>query len=336
MLEVQVLPVSTGALERLWAIEGFPLHLSRELVETWLEPAGPFLCRGVAAVILVGDRAGWLVSHDPGVQDAPFVAFSSLRVAIGCESDERGAILTRLMDATRSWALERGVKRVLGPLFLNTWLPYRVMDQDWGPVDFPFPGETVEPRERQQDYLAMGLVITDRFVSRYLEKRNPPWWWMDLVERWLRRGSTVTIRALEASELPPLLPTIYRMVLETFSRNAHFSPIGPAEFAALLASAASGSPIHLGAFEPDGTLVGFCTGYLHDRVGVLKTVGVIPAHRGTRLGMGLTFQFHRELLKRGLGQAIHALMKDDNASNRMSGRVARSMRTYVLYGCTFD
>jgi hypothetical protein len=334
--ETLVLPVSPGSLARLEAIGPWPAHLPSELVSTWLAPEGPFLSRGAAAIVLVGDRAGWLLSHDPAVQDEPFVAFSGLRVARGCEGDERAAILAALVAASRSWALERGVKRLLGPIFLNTWLPYRVLERDWGPVAFPFPGETVEPPHRQEDYRLMGLEVTDRFVSRYLEKRNPPWWWMDLVEKWLRRGARVTIRTLESGELPPLLPAVYRLVLETFSRNAHFSPIAPTEFASLLAGGPTTGAIHLGAFDPEGALVGFCTGHVHEGVGILKTVGVGPSHRNTRLGMGLTFQFHRELLKRGLGQAVHALMKDDNASNRMSGRVARTMRTYVLHGCTLD
>ena len=330
------MPLSRTAIEQLWAIEGPPAHIPEIWRDRWLHEQSPFLNRGQAMVLVVGDRAGWLVSHDPGVTDEPFVAFSCLRIAPDCQGEERVQVLGSLLDATRGWARGRGVARLLGPIMLTTWLPYRVLDRDRGPLPFPFPGETVEPRERQIDYQAMGFKVTDRFVSRYLHKRNPPWWLMDLLEKWLRRGMRVSIRVFGSEELPARMGEVYRMVAATFARNAHFAPIDPAEFAMLMAATGPLEAIHLGAFDPSGQLVGFCTGYIHGEVGILKTVGVVPEHRGTRLGMGLTYQFHRELLARGLGQAVHALMKDDNASNKMSARVAKSMREYVLYGCSVD
>ncbi len=333
---ISVLPLTRANAARLWAIDCAPTHIPAALLDLYVSGESPFLAHGATAIILAGERAGWIVARDRRASQPLEATFACLTVAPDCSGPERAVALRALLEATRSWARTQGATRLLGPIFFATWWPYRVLACDHGPVPWPFPGEHIEGQHRMADYRSMGLEVTDRFVSRHLDRRWPPWWALDYLERWLRRNSRVTIRRLDAAECQAQSSNLFAMVSDIFSQNAHYTPLDETTFTRVYLAGLPERGIVLGAFEPGGALVGFCSGSIEGRVGILKTVGVVAHHRGTRLGMGLTYQFHRELMRDGCTQAVHALMKDDNASNRLSGRVARVMREYVLLGCSVD
>ncbi len=333
---VSILPLAHANAARLWAIASAPTHIPKALLDRYLSEQSLFLTYGEAAIILVGRRAGWIVACDrrPGLPRE--AVFACLTVAPDCLASDRALALATLFEATRIWAQARDATRLVGPIFFSTWWPYRVLACDHGPVPWPFSGECTEGAHRLADYQMMGLAVTDRFVSRHLDRRWPPWWALDLLERWLRRNSPITIRRIDATECLAQAHSIFAMISDVFAHNAHYTPLDEDTFKSVYLAGLPEQGIVLGAFEPNGELVGFCSGSVAGPVGILKTVGVVARHRGTRLGMGLTYQFHRELMRHSCTQAVHAMMKDDNASNRLSGRVARVMREYVLLGCSLD
>jgi hypothetical protein len=326
---------SDEAVERLLAIDGVPPHVSDAYLRRWLGTASPFLAYGRAALLFAEERGAIAVTFNPRVTGTPFAGFSFLRLAPGLSATERQTVAQSLLQEAKQWAQAQGAKHLRGPLPFSTWHPYRVVDTDTGARPFRFPGESVEDRAIQELYRSAGLEITDRYETRMLVDGQPPWDPLLKMESLMRRRSRYQIRPLAPAEVGARMARIFEMVSATFSNNAYYSPIDPAEFAELMGGGAA-KGYSLGAFSPEDEFIGFCVGYAHDGVGILKTLGVAPEYRGSYVAMGLTFEFHRQLKQDGLRTALHAMMKDDNASQSMSAKYAQPLRSYVLYGCAVD
>lgn len=322
---IERLPLSNEAAARYLAIAP---SADDAYFRRWLSSESPFLAYGEAELLFEGHTGALLVSRNPLVTGETFAAFAGLRLAD--PSAEQTAV--RLLAEARRWAQERDLAFLRGPLAFSTWHPYRVLDEDHGQVDFPFPGETVEPASFGRYYQAAGLSVTDRYLSRVVYDGAPPWHLLPT-----DRKARTELRELSRSEFASELPAIHRMVSDTFAQNAFYAPIGLAEFAELLGATTPGTePLMLGAFH-DGVLVGFCVGSGYKDaegrpVAILKTLGVIPELRGSRVARSLVFGYHRALHERGYRLCVHAMMKDDNNSQSMSAKYATPVRYYALYG----
>jgi L-amino acid N-acyltransferase YncA len=64
---------------------------------------------------------------------------------------------------------------------------------------------------------------------------------------------------------------------------------------------------------------------------ILKTIAVHPSVAGIGLGGVLMDLVQRSALQLGFRRAIHALMHETNASRKISGRYARTIRRYALF-----
>ncbi|MFN3430285.1 MAG: GNAT family N-acetyltransferase [Candidatus Sericytochromatia bacterium] len=331
-------PLSDAGAARLWAMDVGPMHVSEAYVRRWLGTASPFAAYGHAALLFAGDDAGMLVSVNPRVAGEPFVAFALLRIRPDLPETDRAAATAALFEEARRFGREHGAVAIRGPIAFSTWHPYRVLAEDLAPSAPAFPGEGVEAPAHHRYYRAAGLAVTDRYMTTAVPD-DAEFWARHLAAESVvaarrRDGGGAAIRPLGAAEGRAHLGDFHAMIGETFSRNAHFAPIDAPEFAELLLGEAPPGivPLHLGAFAPDGRLVGVCAGFVWGDRGVLKTLAVRPEVQGGRTAMALTFAFHRHLHAQGVNTALHALMKSDNRSASMSAKYAQPVRHYVLYG----
>jgi hypothetical protein len=331
-------PLSDAGAARLLGLDAPPLHVGEAYVRRWLGSGSPFSAYGHAALLFVGDAAGMLVSVNPRVVGEPYVAFAFLRVRHDLPDAAASAATAALFDEARRFGREHGATALRGPIAFSTWHPYRVLADDAPQAIAAFPGEGVEAPTHHRHYRAAGLAVTDRYMTTAVPDDAAFWARHLAAEAAIaaKRRGAAAIRPLSAAEGRAHLGDFHAMIGETFSRNAHYAAIDAPEFAELLLGEAPPgiTPLHLGAFGPDGRLVGVCAGFVVGECGVLKTLAVHPTAQGGRTAMALTFAFHRHLHARGVKTALHALMKSDNRSASMSAKYAQPVRHYVLYGAS--
>jgi len=245
------------------------------------------------------------------------------------------------LRAVKMHCRERGIVSLVGPMQFSTWHPYRFIS-DMGEAEF-FPGEQRLPQAYHADFIAAGFSDLAVFQSSWVADLNAS----------LKAGDAMGIpgklaglevKTLAGRELPALLPEIHRLSTEIFRDNFAYTPIGLPDFLALAAGAdenAKESESVLIAVSIGGKTAGFAYGYSiggyavaagapKRKTVVLKTLGVLPEHRGLGLGYGLTYLFHRHWQDQGYESVIHAYMKSDNRSREMSAQISRPFRTYAL------
>jgi GNAT superfamily N-acetyltransferase len=102
-----------------------------------------------------------------------------------------------------------------------------------------------------------------------------------------------------------------------------FHPITFDEFKLVLGDAATAltSELIRIAFNESGQAVAFIYATQEGTdTAVIKTLAVVPGHRGTGVGSALVAQIHQIAKKRGLTKMIHALMRDGGPSTRISAK----------------
>jgi hypothetical protein len=163
---------------------------------------------------------------------------------------------------------------------------------------------------------------------------------------------------VDLRDLEGVLRKMYQLSLEIFAHNAFYSDITWDEFAALY----EGSERLLDGrlvswlYAPSGDIVGFAFGIpdyadavraMRGETGVLaklrfatakkptrtlvKTVGILPAHRGKHLLSTLYYSQAQAALAGGYRTGVVTLMAADNLSHLGTKHLQTVMREYALY-----
>lgn len=239
--------------------------------------------------------------------------------------------------ALDEWLGARGITSLQGPIEFSTWNPYRFVCQrgssPW------FPGEQPMPDYHFTDFTRAGFSESARFVSSLIEDLQAS------IEMGLAMGVDQKLGALDidticGSDLFEIMPTLYELSSIIFKDNYAYSPITYDEFQALYADTAAYDAAVIVAKHdqiPLGLTFSYSIGPYAAVPGeaakmtsVLKTIGVVPQARKLRIGYGVSYLTHKLWLERGCEQIIHACMKSDNASLKMSSQFGRRIREYAL------
>jgi GNAT superfamily N-acetyltransferase len=289
-----------------------------------MDPARLPLYRSLAPLeILRADGAEILAAAHPGLAPA------------GTLSQPWGdpAGFAAVIEAGERWLRNRGLTRVLAPMEVCTWFPYRVR---LGPELFPgFPLEVQaypEPWQRP-GYRAVAhynsiLVPHDGLLERFggtqarleaagfrFRDLDPERFEEDLALGWeLSRAAFA--EAYAYVDLPwPAFLALYR------GYRAYLQPA-----------------LSCLAFEPGGAPVGFYFNFPGppfegQPTVVYKTVAVHPRARGQRVAAALMERAHRRARALGMsGGMVHALMWQQAGSQRLGASGERLVREYALYG----
>ena len=258
-----------------------------------------------------------------------------------------------MLEQAIEWLRGSGVEVVIGPLNVNTWNRYRFVIESSGRI--PFFMEPYNPEYYNDIFLKADFTIRRNYFSAIfplndslaaLEKGKD-----DLPKNY-------SVRSFAKTHFKEEIKIIYKLSVEIFADNPEYTSIDWEEFWNLYNDAESVIEENLIKFVLDnkGNEVAFAFGipdYFHamrsmgSRKGwmrkllflanrrkaggiILKSMGVLPAHRSLRLGSFLTRVIHREAMNSGYQYVIHALMEEDNYSRRLLGG-GEMLRRYALY-----
>ncbi len=262
----------------------------------------------------------------------------------------------QLLTAAEDWLRSHGVRRVLGPMDGDTWHRYRFavgslreapfLKEPWNPVYYPELWE------------ACGYRVIDRYFSaRIPDPEKAVANLMPYLRRIRRQG--YTFRPIDKRRLTEEVGLMHRLSLQIFSGNRHYTAIGLESFLRLYEGIQSILVPGLCQFccAPDGAEVGFVFGYpdyadavramrgrhswsaklkfLWNRRGVdrvcFKSLGCLPAYRGTSVGPALMATALEQVVAGGYKEVLMCLMHEHNDSRRLDAGTSVPFREYVLY-----
>jgi GNAT superfamily N-acetyltransferase len=243
-----------------------------------------------------------------------------------------------LQHACRELAFQ-GCTLAIAPVDGSTWQNYRLLTERG---DYPtFFLEPDNPDDWQQHFIKEGFTP----IAHYSSSLNTN---LTHIDSRLQKGrkrleeTGVSIRTVDLQDFEKEILRIYSIAIESFHDNFLFAPIDEAEFIAqyfpLLPYI---QPELVLIAEHEGNPVGFVFAipdYLEKERGenintiIIKTVAVLPGRIYGGLGNLLVARCQEIARELGYGQAIHALMHDDNPSRNLSGRYAQRIRRYAVFG----
>jgi GNAT superfamily N-acetyltransferase len=241
-----------------------------------------------------------------------------------------------LLDEAMRRLRRAGCTRAAGPMDGATWRPYRFVISGRGDEP-PFFMEPHAPPAYARHFRQAGFAPWVRYRSAAvpLSARDEPGG---------ADASDGRLRALRTDHFDDELDHLYRLATASFAENVLYTPMPEAVFKTqyrALQRRIDPDLVRL-AEGADGRLVGFCFALpnfpQHEtdapaNTAVLKTLAVHPSARGQGLGAHLVADVHRVARAKGYRRVIHALMREGNASNRISDAYpeARTLRRYALF-----
>jgi GNAT superfamily N-acetyltransferase len=251
-------------------------------------------------------------------------------------SDAAGGVA--ILDAACDTLRSAGCTVAVGPMDGNTWRRYRFVTER-GPEP-PFFLEPDNPDGWPNQWHAAGFAPLASYTSALntdLTRDDP----RIAAARARLADAGVTIRPLDIKNPDGDLRLMFTLSLESFSRNFLYTPLGEAEFLeqnrTLLPLV---RPELVLLAEGGGALAGFLFAIpdvLQARRGgtidtiIIKTVAVGEGRSRAGLGSVLVADAHATARRLGFTRAIHALMHEQNVSQNISRRSARTIRRYQLF-----
>lgn len=263
-----------------------------------------------------------------------------------------GEALEALLTRAVAWAKDRGAEEVVGPMNGDTWHDYRF---NVGPFEEAlFLKEPYNPTYYPELWKAAGFQLLQAYRScRHDEleaarEHNRPRY-----EALVAQGYTT--EPMTEGPFEEVVDRVYEMVKVIFAEAYLYTEISREAFGALYAGV---EPILSGdlcffVVDAEGQDAGFCfafpgyaralamakalgkTGSLQVRpeqnVGNVKTVGVMPEHRGKGMAGAIAYLFLDAMVKKKMVAANHCLMMVGNYSNRVGAEYGREFRRYELY-----
>jgi GNAT superfamily N-acetyltransferase len=243
-----------------------------------------------------------------------------------------------LLDEAMRRLRRAGCTRAAGPMDGATWRPYRFVISGRGDEP-PFFMEPHAPPAYARHFRQAGCAPWVRYRSAAVPLSTNS-------ERDDCPEHDGRIRALRMDRFERELDHLYRLATASFAENVLYTPMPEAAFKTQyralqrridpdlvrIAEDAGGRPVGFCFAAPNGRRDGSEDGKTGDTV-VLKTLAVHPSAREQGWGARLVADGHRVARAKGYRRVIHALMREGNASNRISDAYpeARTLRRYALF-----
>ena len=260
-----------------------------------------------------------------------------------------------VLDAATAWLRAQGCKRALGPMNGSTWHSYRFV-VDWkqaaplllepnNPLRYPTLWQTHGWQRHPMPYYS-GAHDNAVVVETLRDKHEAA------------VAAGYRMEPVDLSNIPALLQQMYELSRRIFAGNDFYSDITWEEFAPLydgldrildrrlvqwlkgpnddVAGFAFGVPDHAVAatrMRGDTGLFGklrFITAPKPTRA-LVKTIGIVPEHRGKGLLAELYWTQAQTALDAGLAGGVVTLMSGDNRSFTGGKKVQTVIREYALF-----
>jgi GNAT superfamily N-acetyltransferase len=291
-----------------------------------------------------GSDAHWLLLED-GVaaccslwwRDAPRQPEATLGLIGHFAARDARAAHTLLEHACHELAA-RGCTRAVGPMDGSTWRRYRFVVERGEAA--PFLLEPDNPDRYPEHWRAAGFRPLAHYSSALQDDLSlePPH-----LERILGRleAAGIRIRPLLMERVEEELRGIYRVTLRSFESAFLYTPISEDDYLQmyrpLLPLVRPELCLIAEADRPLGYLFALPDALQAQRgqavdTAIVKTVAVLPEVATRGLGSALVALLVREARRLGYRRAVHALMHEGNASQRISRDYrARQIRRYALF-----
>lgn len=251
-------------------------------------------------------------------------------------SDARAGIA--LLEAACDSLRDAGCTVAVGPMDGNTWRRYRFVTERG--AEPPFLLEPDNPDDWPDEWRSAGFTAIATYTSALnsdLTQEDPR------IERARGRlaAAGIAIRSIDIDDPTADLRRMFALSCESFRRNFLYTPIDETEFLeqnrAILPLV---NPDLVLLAECGGDLVGFLFAIpdaLQARRGraidtiVIKTVAVAEGRNRAGLGSVLVAAAQATAHRLGFTRAVHALMHEENVSQNISRRYARTIRRYELF-----
>ncbi len=265
--------------------------------------------------------------------------------------DASEAVLASAVD----WLRERAVTTIRGPLNTSTYFPYRFMTEGFEHGAFFL--EPYNPRHYPEHWERFGFRPVCSYTSSIVDSAD----FAAQTQRHHARAMAAGYRArpFDRTRFDAELKLMYDLSSAIFAGSWMWRPVEFSEFQSLYTGMR-------GIMDPDlchflfqgDTPVGFVFGlpdyapairamngsqslwakirFLMKRhetpAALLKTFGVLPSHRNGSLALALCHLMHDAAARKGYAKTVHALMREDNTSLRMSQRFGgQTLKSYALY-----
>ena len=272
-----------------------------------------------------------------------------------------------LFHEAKAWARGQGAEQLYGPINFTTHGAYRLL-LDAEPGFRPFVGEPYNPPA----YLALVASYGFRIARRYITQTNTAPLKSERIDAARARllDAGYTLACLDGDRWRALLPELKPLTDLVFARNFAFTSISYESFTRGYGEVVARrlcARTSMLAYGPDGDIAGFVLVYPDygplviqsagpnriapsalsfaehaplleargERTGIVRTIGVAPAHRGRGLSNALgaaVLASGREYYDRWMA----ALVREDNLSRRFGDSQAHSVRRYGLYVADLD
>lgn len=282
----------------------------------WEAPAGPLPYPGGRRLALRGGEAAVTAWSAPDLGPGTVLLGRLAYREPGFGAELLRAVLPHL-----------GARRVLGPMDGSTWGAYRVAIPEG---DSGAPGFLGEPSGRDFPvWSAAGFEPSVYYQSRWTAlpvRRSGS-------EALAARGAREGVLVREAAPSPETARRLFDFSCRAFAGNPFFRPLAFEHFVGLQGRGVGSDPLVMTAESAAGRLLAFALAYPDAEPGrlILKTLAAAPEARALGLGARLADELHRAACERGYRTMVHALMREDNASLRLSLRYeSRLLRRYAL------
>ncbi|MBH24591.1 MAG: hypothetical protein CMH57_09095 [Myxococcales bacterium] len=325
-------------------------------------PDDPWFAAGNdAAAFWIEGRARLMVFLPRGLEIAgePSCFFGFWESAPGQGDEAR--VHQALFERARGWARARGARSMYGPIDFSTYGRYRLrLESEAGAITFP--GEPYNPARYPALLTSCGFSLSQGYMTQIArtETLAPA---REQRAHVLGRVEAMGYRLLPMSPDAWLsrLDELHAAIDDMFGQNFAYTPLSLEAFKRACGPSfirKADPDVSTLCVAPDGALAGFFIVYPHygplvragaaqrvavtdldfhahaPRLGarqdaILKTVGVLPAHRRH----GLMSAMVMSILERGADRYqrwFGALVRDDNPSGRF-GRGADHVRRYGLF-----
>ena len=260
-----------------------------------------------------------------------------------------------VLSAALAWLRERGVTTVRGPINTSTYFPYRFMTEGFERGAFFL--EPYNPRHYPEHWERFGFKACCGYSSSVVDSAH----FAAQTRRHHARAMTEGYRSrpFDPGRFDAELKLMYDLSTAIFTGSWMWKPIAFEEFHGLYAGMRGIMDADLCHFlfqgeEPVGFVFGlpdfapairamngsqnlwakarFLMRRREAPAALLKTFGVLPTHRNGSLALALCYLMHDAAARKGYAKTVHALMREDNTSLRMSHRFGgETVKRYALY-----
>lgn len=259
--------------------------------------------------------------HDPAVGYFGCFDFSLLQAepvagdpAPAPARADSAVAMASLLEQAEAWFRAKSISRILGPVCLSTWFPYRVQMEEFRGHVFPW-----EPRTPAQ---YAKLLSSQGYHPEYLYSTFCVKDLLSIqagVERWeasaLAEG--FSFKTLKPEELASNMPVLHKLTLETFQSNFLFETLPYRGFAKLYQAGQSlqGARVFVDLVSgADSVPVGFMLSQVEDGHLVLKTMGIVKQFRRHGLAFALASRAIRAGIESHCDRLVGALVFEGGKS----------------------